>query len=606
MTQGIRERKGTLDGNSVFLARWREQPYARIYREIQPDRIDIPGSGGKIEGDPTIRSWIIDDWSGGWGSPLWDEQTSGFNVAAGLRPGYDNKGLILTPKVDNPQTDAPATMAASRMFTRGYVSLYTADATTEDGYVWDDSNEQWDVKTGLSGVGGPSTFYSMAYLDDFVYLATGSEIHKWAPGSAATVHHNAFSLHPRLASFRGVLYAADNVGDLYTIDTSTTNTRTKVVDNPGHSLFQSDNGITVDDTGIQWLVRTDGGFLEVHHYNHWTDTHSVLGRLGDFAFNNNSAIYYAKGFTWVLTSNTNALNDGGYLWFKGGGQQGVITIPAGSNDQSVSYSIAGVIGDDLYFFLNGVLWVYNFDGGLYRVTKGDSDGLDHIQGIAFKNQIFAGGDTVSKGASTRYHLDQLDTSTASYSTLDTGRFDFDYPGFNKIFTEVIVYTDEGDGWDGNLQLSYSVDGGTFTAHADTKTISSANRKHTFVLSDSSTTVSGTELELQLRMKSDGTDAPIIRKVVARAMPAENIEEIVLELDVSNPTAEGESPRSTDLLSNLRTLAAAGDVFQFVNPWEYEETESSETLAVKLVELVLPHEGPEARDEGVARVRLRVV
>jgi hypothetical protein len=54
------------------------------------------------------------------------------------------------------------------------------------------------------------------------------------------------------------------------------------------------------------------------------------------------------------------------------------------------------------------------------------------------------------------------------------------------------------------------------------------------------------------------------------------------------------------------LAAAGDVFQFVNPWEYEETESSETLAVKLVELVLPHEGPEARDEGVARVRLRVV
>ena len=263
-------------------------------------------------------------------------------------------------------------------------------------------------------------------------------------------------------------------------------------------------------------------------------------------------------------------------------------------------SIAGFEGDDLLMAVGNYLYAYNVStGAVYRGTRNTVNGI-------------SGGLTVGTGTffaatvATHYVSWKDSDLIAAFHTLDTGRFDFDYPGFDKIFTEVIVYTDEGDGWDGLLGLEYSVDGDTFTAHADTKTISSANRKHTFAISTSESTVKGHDLELRLKMRSDGTDSPVIRKVVARALPAEFHTEFLLELDVAGPTGDGEQIASSVAIEQLRTLAESGDLVPFVNPWEDEDDEDGDSYTVKVVEVAVPHEGPEALEQGVANVRLRVV
>ena len=583
----VRTRAGTLNGNSIFLARWKDRPYVRLYSEILPDRVDIPGASGKIEGDPTIRSWIINDWSGGQGEPIWREGLASYRSSGGLRPALDGRGLILGAEVVQETDDSFA------------IGVYAStamifDTATDDLYTWNGATKSWDAR--LTTPVGTGTFTSVATVDDGeTYMTTSTgQIHKLVSGLTRSVHYAAGTFtNPILATFRGAVYVLDDDG-LYLLDRTTTDTREQVVDLLTTDLMNGGSlRITKTDVGVMWLSSEHDGSTHLHEYNAFLDAHSIVGVLPSRFARSSACLHFARGFAWVLYEEET--NGESFLWFKGGGQEGVVRITEGA-----AGSIAGFEGDDLLMAVGNYLYAYNVStGAVYRGTRNTVNGI-------------SGGLTVGTGTffaatvATHYVSWKDSDLIAAFHTLDTGRFDFDYPGFDKIFTEVIVYTDEGDGWDGLLGLEYSVDGDTFTAHADTKTISSANRKHTFAISTSESTVKGHDLELRLKMRSDGTDSPVIRKVVARALPAEFHTEFLLELDVAGPTGDGEQIASSVAIEQLRTLAESGDLVPFVNPWEDEDDEDGDSYTVKVVEVAVPHEGPEALEQGVANVRLRVV
>ena len=593
-----RLRKGSLGGKSIFLASWVEQPYARIYQEILPDRIDIPGASGKIEGDPTIRSWIIDDWSGGYGEPVWREGLAAYNDSSGLRPHPFGPGLALGPEYN---IDTVGSLVCNEFGNALWVPIWL-DGAGDNIATWGGSG--WTSQpTSTAGTGD---YESAACVDGGEWYATTStnEIHKFTGYATRAVHYASGTFtNPIVAAFGGTLYALDDDG-LYIVDRSTANTRTQVVDavetDRWNTAAGQDRRLVATDNGVAWLAGAPNGFVYLHEYNHFDESHSIAGVIPPNA-PSGGVLYYGRGFAWVLYQESSSGD--GYLWFKGGGQEGVVG-PFDLASGNALGVIFGFVGDDLLFAFGGRLLAYNISsGGLHKPNKSSGQSIGLQCGYLYQGQVFSG---YGGAAAWRYDWNAFDLTTALWNTLDTGRFDFDYPGFDKIFTEVIVYTDEGDGWDGSLALEYSVDGGTFTAHADTKTISSSNRKHTFTLSNSTTTVKGHELELRLKMKSDGTDAPIIRKVVARAMPAEMTEEIVLQLDLSYPRSEGESPRSADLIADLKALAESGDVVSFENPWEVEDHEAPETVDVKIVEVVVPPEGAESLPQAIGSVRVRVV
>lgn len=617
---GVRERLGKLDGYEIALARWRDRPYARVYREIQPDRVDIPGAPGKVQGDPTIRSWIIDDWSGGIGYPIWKEGQGGYNRSNALRPipGSTQPGLALgMSRIADPKA-GPVTMDSSFIFAVHVASLFTFDATSDEYYEFDWTNKEWDEHT-VTNVGS-GDFFSAAAVSvnvsaSWIFLTTtNGEIIKWKEANAPTIHFasgtwgastNVFG--PQLAVFNDVLYGLDLDG-LYSVDTNTTNTRTQVVSHFNNRLTHL-KILVPTDTGVQWLYQNEQGEVFVRDYNAYTDAASIVGKLPGIGLRVGS-IHFDLGFTFVAYSHYNVgdSRDECFLWFKGNGQEGVVgPIPLEDGVRSSERPVvAGIIGDDVLIIYGGLVWGYNLSKGAIHRIQNDIDTVGGNGGwIVYEHNLFVGGGgpLASGGVSRRFPF--FGHETSDWHTLDTGRFDFDYPGFEKIFTEVIIYTDEGDGWDGSLGLEYSVDGGSFAAHADTKTISASNRKHTFVLSDNAATVKGTELELRLKMKSDGTDGPVIRKVVARAMPSESITEYVLEIDTAGPSMDGAHPQSSQVLDWLNTIATDGGVMTFENPWEVEEHDSPISIDVKVVEVVLPHRGREAL-ESPAQVRLRAV
>jgi hypothetical protein len=209
---------------------------------------------------------------------------------------------------------------------------------------------------------------------------------------------------------------------------------------------------------------------------------------------------------------------------------------------------------------------------------------------------------VTSGGNTRaVDVFTDDRYTTVTSTLDSGLFDFDYPGLPKILLDVTVITEPLPG-DTTVTLSYAVDRGSFVAATGTHNVDGATT-FTFTISSTATTVIGREFELRLHLDTDQTtNTPTIREVSARATGAAHTLEWILQLDTSDIKSGFES--SDVLINALNTLATNRAVVSFSDPWQNRESDDPETFDVTVEEVVTP--ASQSSDPPAATVRLRAV
>lgn len=609
---GIRERKGTIGGNDVYLARWRPRPYQRIYRPVEA----VGRFGEAQEVDRRVISWHIDSWAGGEGDDLYHTDRETYHRSTNVRPKKVGDGLVLGAAHATTNDDAatPATFNEGKILGFANGSLW---AVRDDSiHEWQPATEDWDATGVATGAGG-ATATSFAQSDaNNVLLAldnlTIREVDVVGGGSVThygTATGDDFVNNPVLVNFDGSIYALDG-DDLYSIDLTTTNTRSQVVDVGGVSSdylgteILNVRRLSMSDKGPIWLQRTNNGQTFVWEYNVGNDVGSIIGRLPlDWAIP--YSIAFAAGFVFVGFRNARAHSATGdaYIYFQRGSQRGVAGPVRSHSGSSASQpvSLFGTMGDDLLFHYDGAIWAYNLTaGGISQVAVVTANQGTPFSGAVFGSELFIApvDDGTNANAVERFETESyVTTGTAS---LDSGRFDFDFPGISKVLLDITVVTDPLPA-DTSVQVAYSVDGGSFTTASGTHDTDDATST-TFTISTSASTVSGRDFELRLLPTSTAAGStPTPRSVTARAMSLQSFREWILELD----TGSSRDQESASVLDNLQNLKQASAVVAFSDPWFRNEEDADVSYDVVVEEVVFPD--PDAAEEQeYATIRLKGV
>lgn len=600
----VASRKGTIGTTDIKLAAWLEpnERYQRRYRPIQP--LVERASAGEVlfNADPSIRTWIIRDWSLGEGEEGW--VPGAYNEADGVRPIDPGKGLIL---IREPEREDPGSADELHVFGLGQGSLWIMGATIANptAWEWTEGASAWAAGVTVTGAGGNFTSVadgSGAGSTDMFAAATNNKIIKF--NGAASTHYDTgtgddWTNDPLLVAFGGNLYGLDG-DDLYDIDMSTTDTRTLKVDLQGNSSAFLAKGypwpqysrLAVSDKGPIWIQRLNSGETYIWEYNEASDTEERIGRLPiDFA--NPSDLYFANGFYFVAFRNSPAASGEAFLFIFRGGQQaiiGPIRARVGSDLSDEMVKIGGVIGDDLIFLWDDTIWAYNLTtGGVFQVAI-PALTTPSRSIITFGNEIFVHRN--SSDASRFRHDLYLDSGT---NTIQTGRHDFEYPGLRKRLLDVTVVTDPLPAAT-SVTAAVAVDGGSFTALTGTHDTDN-NVRYTWAASTSSADFVGYEFEIQLTLATTNTsNTPTIRQVNATAASAAYRREWVLGVDVSD--------LSHVEIDNLNALVDGG-VVTFTDPWQNRESDASDTFNVIVEEVQTPEvRSPQTPDQLVAFMRLR--
>lgn len=607
----VASRKGDIGGTEIRLAAWLEpeERYQRRYRPIQP-LVERASAGDVLfNADPSIRTWIIRDWSLGEGEEVW--VPGAYNQAKGVRPVDPGKGLELTRLLVD---ETPSGIETIKRFGYGQGTLWLAaeEATSGDLEVW-----PWDIDseafgaevTILSATGEDPTSIAdgaTAGSDTMFIAVTNNKIYSF--NGAVTTHYDTgtgddFTNDPIISSWGGKLYALDG-DDLYEVDQTTTDTRTLLVDLTGVSDDYSGTGagtprqayfrLSGSDKGPIWIQRLNSGETYIWEYNVASDTEERIGRLPvDYAYPYD--IYFANGFYFVTFLYAPRDSDVGeaYMFAFRGGQQSVIGPFRTDDDtlQSVPIRIGGVVGDDLVIGYSEGIWGYNLTtGGLVQigVVSGAAGRPQEI--ITLGQEIFAHDYSNSV---ERYDPTTYDTSASL--TLRTGRHDFEYPGLRKRLLDVTVVTDPLPA-STDVTMAVAVDNGSFTALTGTHDTDNQVR-FTWAASTSSTDFVGYEFELQVTLNSDNSaNTPTIRQINATAASAAYRREWVLGVDVSDLSHEE--------IDNLNALVDGG-VVTFTDPWQNRESDADDTFNVIVEEISTPEiRSPQTPNELVAFMRLR--
>lgn len=576
--------------------------YRPRYDLVWPQAQDIPGAEGKVAGDPNVREWVIDEWSSGEGETYWKEGF--YRRSSNVRPLRTGDGveiganLVLTDH-DNA---TPADFTEARRFGLGQGKLWAVRDTTV--HEWQPTTDNWD-ETGTAT--GSTTEVPTCVIDqgDGTNLIIGYHsthaARQVAPGGAnAAVTGLTFTYAPVFRNWGGNLFWL-NGDDLYSFTMSgAAATETLVADVTGNSSDYLTNGyepwnrMSMSDKGPIWYQRTNSGETFIHEYNVNLATWRVLAKLPvDFAFP--YSIFFSHGFYFVAFryADRHAAAGDAYIYYFRAGQKGVAGPVRSVNSSTASKPIllAGMIGDDLCFYYDDAYWAYNLtSGGIYQIAESaQAYQATTVDAITFGQSIFTSNSSdfkAERAISTGW------TTTAG--TIDTGRFDFGYPGVKKVALDLTVVMDPLPA--GNtVDLHYSAEGGTFTAvsgQASTTGITT----FTWTISSDTGNVTGKDFEFRLTLDSDAaTETPTIRSITARATAASKQRTWFLETDAgtTDTGSEGDSVRSADVLADVDTISQYAGVCLFTNPWgAKEEWDAAEThqVIVEKVLLVTPDSG----------------
>jgi hypothetical protein len=577
-----RERVGTLTVGAteypLRLSQNRSMPYQPSYALVWPGSSEIPGASSRVGGDQNVRYWMMDSWSGGEGEDLWKPGEDTFHESTNVRPKTVGDSLILGANQALCYNDGWISFPDSAAFGLALGRLWTGLDTTV--HHWHPGLGTWDTTGWPVGAAG-SFITSIADGDDTLAVFVGRTdtiIHKVIAGVGAH-HTHGFTYPPVVCSFGGNLYALDG-DNLYLVDKTAVDTKTLVADLEGSaaSYLASDHPyerLSVSDKGPIWFQRLDNGQTLVWEYNEASDTDSRVGMLPvQFAWP--YSICWAHGFIFVgfRYAAGDELPGEAFVYYQRGAQRGVAgpIRSASGVTASEGVQVAGCIGDDLMIYYAGAVWAYNLStGGLYQLAKSISSSSTKIRSaICFGKDVFI-SNADNAGKVERFQTDVYTTQTTA---ITTGRFDFDYAGLDLCLLDVTVTTLPLPA-NTQVTLEVSVEGGTFAAVTGTMSTDGAT-SYTWATSTAAASRIGRDFELKLILAStDSAVTPTIRSITARTTATERQRMWRLELDTGTwrTGTDGVSPRSADVLADLRAIGESSGLVTFTNPWEGEEQDA---------------------------------
>jgi hypothetical protein len=607
-----KERIGKLTANGtdydIPLASWRPTPYRPEYRLVSPQLQDIPGSDGKVSGDPNIRYWHIDRFSGGEGEDIWEAGSKKFHSSLNVRPHSIEERLILGAGQSTTQLTGPAAFTEGGRFGIAQGKLWT---------VKDGSAHSWDAANGVWAAGwttgmGTTKATSIVDADDGTNLYIGAadkKVYKVASGGNS-VHYNTstgddFTYDPILRMWDGNLFALD--GDsLYEITAADTRSLEVQVagrsadylsgTDPASQTYVPYNRLTTSDKGPVWFARNDNGQTILWEYNVGSDTGSKIGKLPvDQAMP--YSIGWANGFVFVgfrFAEYHSAAGDA-YLYYQRGSQRGVagpFRAPSGST-ASKPVLIGGVIGDDIIVYFDGAMWAYNVSaGGISMLADSATTNKSApTEAITFGKDAFLGNINAT-GAVERFDTETYTTRTATWTS---GRYDFAYPGVSKALLDVKVVT-EPLPTGTTISLAVSADGASFSNVTGTFTGDGSTTSYTWTVSTHAATVAGRDFELRLTLSTtDSAKTPEVRSITARAVSVERQRSWILEVDAGDVRT----------LEDLAVLGAYDGPVKFTNVWDGREHDDPSAYQVMLTDMILVEAEAEG-DGDYAALRLREV
>lgn len=630
------------------------KPYQHYLIDSVGKRQDVAGTDVRAEVARTdIREWKIDDWSGGFGFPVWTQENAGrYNFGRNVTPEYRDRtvqGLVLGPQRENSQSDGGGDYAWDRSTATndGYIghgtdassTYFTAWIAHDLGQIapWDRSAETWDDTTPVSAGGGSHPITGIADPGDgYLYCMEDvtADVYKVDPGTSNVLHVDKSATSPSWATngtpvigtHRGEVYVLGSGGDLWRVTRSSTNTVTKVVDafyGPADfiaggtaSTLAYSYRMASYDAGLVWAQPRVTG-TDIWTYNVGEDSSSIVAQLPPDTFP--WGVFHTGGFTFVGYAQSHRLPDdpNGYIYYFRGGQSGTIG-PLVFEPSVPLVNIVGVHQSRYLLITTGAkedvdannpynqLLVYDLrEGALHHWSRGTikQGNVPSGVGAAFV------GDKVLVSAQNASVVELVDEFTLSeYSTiasgsayLDTGRFDFDLPGVEKLLTEIVVVTEPLPA-NTTVEIQYSLDGGSWQDNSLDITTDGATSTVFDVSSQNDTFY---ELELRILLNTTSSTAtPTVRSVTARAFPAatQEVWELFVDLNPSNYIGSGYTT-TQDMIAQLSALKVASS-YSFTNPWEVDTKngETAQTERVVITQLTFPDLGAD-ENQRYARMRL---
>lgn len=640
MADSPRSKLGTLGSIEIRLADWRPRPYQHYLLESYEERQDIAGTDVRAEAQRArVREWKIDDWSGGFGYPIWTQATPNrYNAARNVCPEYRDinySGLVLGPEVATASDDSPTTFVPASPGYLWYGSLPDNTYLTVYGtktqaiHPWLDSTSNFDATAVTAGSASGVARGIADPGDGYLYVldSADNDIYKVdADGASNVLHTDRSAITPQwggsntaITAFRGEVYVLGGGGDLHRIDRSTTNTSTRVVDafyaSGGTSiLYDAVNRIVSSDVGPLWFHPTRYG-TDVWEYNAAEDSASIIFQLGPNA--HPWSIAFVGGFVFVAYSEpiNRSIGPNLYLRYFRGGQSGVLG-PFTNVADGYLPSIAGTYQDRFILFTadhvqagsNFDLWVYDLgEGALHHWAEGALQPLTSGAGahsrLLGQDVLVQSNDDGNRRVEV-VSLDQYATLASGNAYLTTGRYDFDMPGVQKLLMEINVLTEPLPA-NTTIEIQYSLDGGSWQDNSLDITTDGVTST-TFDLTGEND--SFYELELRIFLTSTSSSAtPTIRGITTRALPTAVEEYWDLEIDMNSQMwqTSGDTIHTPGIISALQALKTNKQVVTFTNPWEVDNYigESSLTDSVTVVSVRTP-DAHAAETDRYASLRLR--
>lgn len=615
-------------GAYKFLLADTDNAYQSHFRPVLPNRTDLAGSDD-LAGEPHVRVWRQDDFSGGMGDRVWVAANNGYHDGT-VRVNSD--GLVLPPLSvdpgatrdtgvyvpfyklgdDDPHGDffvadwSAATLtkyaggAWSPSVTAGNASyIFPSIVADHDivymgGYKNSGGDNRLIYKVKVDGTTSNSALYNNASATNDFLTYTG------AAGACAVE-----GVHPVLAIFDRRLFAL-NGNDLWEIDTTTANTRTVIetgtpypdYDGAGvPDLHDDPLRITTTDVGIAWIERF--ARPRIRHYNDGASSTSLVGMLpiqSNFA---RKSLHYSflddtfyAGFV---------LGGDGYL--AAYGSTSSIIGPFESQGSGLGYSFA-VIGETG----NEILcadWnsVYSYDrstGAITRIFRGTLDGLTST---IDENSSWASAYLLESDPLTSNQTLYMARPAAGESTIlqfhkyeadgywTSGELDFQYPGLTKILTEITVETDPLPTGT-TVKLSYSTDGGDFREDTTNLMTAGATTYRWHMAADGASAV-GKVFEIRLDLATtNSSNTPTIRAVSASVTGAERRRQWQLIVDTADHEGGAGDHRqaSYSVLADLVTLGNNQSAVTFTSPFENRDEDGDDTYTVIVRDVVIGDEG----------------
>ena len=584
-------KKGTLGTIEIVLPDWLnpEDRYSRVFKPITPASREVSGAEDQIAPETDIANWSIDNWGSGEGDLRWKDRGR-YNISTGNGPVTDGSGVTVGHNF-------AVVSKQSAVITRGGGRLVSARDMDANLYFWSGS-----AFTSAWAIGGSSgdDCISLAATEPLAWfvLDDDGDIRKVTTGGN-TAHYTG-GLFTDLVSYAGVLYGLVGA-DLYSIDQSSTGTRTAVFDDLASAIVTDTRVklLSTSDVGPIWCVPTDDGVTLFMEYNVADGTGYVSHDLPrdvhvyDVAFHDG---IYLAAFRYA---DAHASEGEAYLFYKKGDSRGVTgPFRAVETTASKRVAIAGVIGDRIMLVFQERLWAYDLSsGGIVLVADLSGSAItDVLNAVTFGSEIFLAAVGNFGKVDTRAFL----TNTAQ--VLSTGLHDYRYLGLPKLIHTVTINTESVLAASDKVEVGYSLDGGSITYLAND--FAAATASHQWTVSTNSASVKGTEIEWHIKQTTTSTS--VAAKVVSLASDVSGAKsriEFLVAVDLGQSTVNDGSLVATALAA-FKTSHA---VVKWSDPFDVEEHDDDETFDVRVLDVRLQEiEGGEGPKHPWAFVRMQTV